>query len=194
MSISVARGPKGGPEAIESHLEHLWMRGPRMGAPIGGAAPSQPKTRNPLPLYVVSLEDIRDEYFLKRATQVGWRYLIFDNGPAAVADVRVTADLTPKLSQLTRGPIAQRLDGAMHYAQEAYGEARAVYEPRMLDIPELNTAALWMHGPKESLIPLVEGTETFPIKWEDPEFMSRLLRKAKSRMERGEDEGSAYAL
>jgi hypothetical protein len=110
---------------------------------------------------------------------VGWRYLITNAGPIAVADVKESAQGTPRFGSLIRGQIAERFEQAAELADQSFSGDEAEFEVRVLEIPALYITALWLHGPRDILVPFFEGVKNdkLPVQV-DPSFVSRVLQNA----------------
>jgi hypothetical protein len=189
MAIQSPQGPAAGTEILEAHLTHLLSRGPgrttaQLGAAEGGAQATAKSMQasKPIRLYSLALGDIVDEDSLTHAQPIGWRYLIYGDGPVAVADLQQSGESEPPtFRRLTRGPIAERLNAATLYAARAYDQAgSAALEPRMLEIPALYISALWLHGSdRDVYIPLMGGSpRAAPALQADEDFGKRVLALA----------------
>jgi hypothetical protein len=155
--------------------------------PTGGAP--APRASQPIRVYTVKLSDIRDEDFYARAVPAGWRYVIDANGPVGVADLdEVGPDRgTPAFSRLIRGRIVEDLSLAIDYAAQRYSDDPRQYEIRVLEIPAIHKTALWLHGPEEIFIPILERRETAtspPPTHEDRNFTSRVVQMAQAKTSR----------
>jgi hypothetical protein len=127
--------------------------------------------------------DITDESFVKKAVPVGWRYLIFGQGPIAVADVKEASGSGPlTFGSLIRGPIAERLTQAADLAARDYDAGPGKFEARILEIPSLYISALWLYGPRDIFIPFLEGgaRDTMPVRV-DTSFASHVVELAAAK-------------
>ncbi|GLR77731.1 hypothetical protein GCM10007856_03990 [Azospirillum oryzae] len=111
----------------------------------------------PLRVYQSALGDLNDRGSMERAVPVAWRYLIVtdERHPSAV----VTMDLRNDrgkwyVGAIQRGPMAHLLAEAAQVAEVTVGNTDDEYEARILEIPALYRAALWLHGPSDFYIPL----------------------------------------
>jgi hypothetical protein len=160
MGITRPDGPSGGMAVISRVLPTLLTR-ELTGAAIAGGAPPKIRATQPMQLFMLQADDISGPDFVKNARPAGWRYLIFDDGPIAVADVTSDAKLErPRFGSLIRGPMASRLAEAAELAAKHYEAAPAAYEARVLEIPSLYISALWLHGHRDVLFPFLEGTQS----------------------------------
>lgn len=159
--------------AISRSVPSLLSRGPSQYASLlGGAA--DVKASQPIPLYIVTSE-IEGPDFLEQATPVAWRYLITGGGSMAMADVK-ESPVGTNFDSLIRGPMAERFSEAASAAEKEYGTAGGTYEPRVLEIPSLYIAALWLHGEHDVFFPILEGVTQESAKIEeDPSFVSRVV-------------------
>jgi hypothetical protein len=180
MAITKPQGPPGGAAVVGRAVAHLMTRGPGALPAIAGAA--APQTSQPIRLFTLKLSDITDDKFLNKAVPIGWRYIIVDTKPVAVADLKeARAGAQPGFASLIRGVIAPRLERATELAQQ-YEIKPGTFEPRILEIPSLYLTALWLHGPQDIFIPFLEGgpKDTLPVQ-EDPSFIPRVVQAALTR-------------
>lgn len=180
MLIRSPGAPADGVSTIGPAVAHLMSRGPDALPAMGGAAPV---ATQPLRLFGLRLDQIKDDSFLNSATPIGWRYLIVSNGPIAVADVKAgSGQQGSNFHRLIRGELAQRLDKASELAQKRYANDPDSFEVRILEIPSLYMAALWLHGQRDVFIPLLEGGEANRRDiGEDTAFVSHVLQSAAAR-------------
>jgi hypothetical protein len=200
MVIQSQIGPKDAGIAIGERLDELLSRGPGAQAPQGGAeknarfGPGSLQLSQPLPLYSVELSAIQDDGFLAQAHQIGWRYLIFGQGPDALAMADVDDSGAPgksEFARLIRGPIATRLFDAIALAEKSFSTSPSSYEIRVLEILELYVVAVWLAGASNEFIPVAEGTPTAPARINiDRGFTTRVLKMAQLRGQRGAPVGA----
>jgi hypothetical protein len=185
MLTSSTGAPMDGTTVIGPAVAHLMSRGP--GAlPATGGAP--PRVAQPLPLFTVRLDHILGDTFLQSATQIGWRYLVVTGGPIAVADVTAGAPGgRSSFHRLIRGALPVRLEQAADLAAQRYGTTDPdTFEVRVLELPALYVATLWLHGLnglREAFFPFLEGSEADrqrPVT-EDTGFVPRMVREAAGR-------------
>jgi len=162
MAITRPEGPSGGAAVIGRTLPQLLSRGPKALSPTGGSAGIQ--ASEPIRLFMLKAQDITDMDFVKKAVPVAWRYLILDQGPIAIADVKESSGLAaPSLGTLIRGPIAERLGQAAELAEEKYNADPNNYEVRILEIPSLYITTLWLHGPQDVFSRFLRERRAMPL-------------------------------
>jgi hypothetical protein len=112
----------------------------------------------PLPVYRLGLSDIDDEHCLDKAVEVGWRYLIepAGGGGAGYADVRPAQGGDFKFASLSQNANADRLLEAAHLAQQVGDGSAVEYEARILDVPAVYIAAIWLAAPTPVFIPYID--------------------------------------
>lgn len=183
MAITTSKPPVGGNTALTAAVEHL-MGPTDSGAPVAGANPRE--AAQPVPLFSVRLENAADDQFMYHAQPTGWRYLIFGNGPLAIADVREKVrGAPPVFSQLIRGALAERMAQAVELAAHEYQDASESYEARVLEVPALPVVAFWLHGVRDVFYPLLLGPDVAKLKvQEDTSFVAKVTALAKVRLER----------
>lgn len=151
MAIRAQAGPAGGRDIISAALSRRTHRAAYL-TPLGGA----PQAGSPLPVYCLGLADAASAAPLARAIAVGWRYPIVGGANAGLANLEPAED-GYAFAGVSHGAFAARLVQAAYLAEEALGTTDAAYEPRLLEVPALGLAALWLNGPDDRFIPLMEG-------------------------------------
>lgn len=178
MAISRPPGPPRGTEIVERAVRDLMKSGPTSFSAAPDASPGQ--VSQPIRRFLLKLGDITDDDFLKRATPIGWRYLIISQGPIAVGDVKETESGAATFDSLIHGRIAERLVSAAELAADKYGADQKSFDVRILEIPAIYMSALWLHGPQDIFIPFLEGgaSDAQPVR-EAPSFAQRVMAAAK---------------
>jgi chaperonin GroEL len=177
MSISTPQGPAGGQEVVHRAVTHLMSE--RSGEIT--AQGSYIEATRPIQLFVVGFGDANKNSFLENAIPFGWRYLILDDGPVAIADVRVSgAKKEAKFGSLIRGSVAEHYAQAAKQADMHYEAVPDAFEARVLEIPSLYMAAIWLHGnKKEVFFPFLDGSKKPNLQVaEDPTFVARVVEAA----------------
>jgi hypothetical protein len=209
MPIRIARPPAGGDQAIDDALASL--QGRRAPAPharnLGfDAGPETPplampglesargvETAAPHPVYTAGLDDLAAGKLLDAARPDGWRYLLV-RGDEAVATATVgvpDAGGAPGISHITQGPFVEATLEALHRA-EALDEVRGGdFELRLLDVPALYLRALWLHGPRDILLPLPPAPEPLEAyrPYREGEVVAALRDRAAERLRMPSDYG-----
>jgi hypothetical protein len=182
MAIKSASGPIGVSVAMGATVAHLLARGPGATEPTGGKdAKAAPSMTPPIPLYLVALNQITGARFLADLTPVAWRYFILGQGPVAVADLRADKPgAAPRVTDVSRGRLADRLLQATDLADTMFGKQAAIYEPGVIEIPALQIVELWLHGSQlDVFIKVSEGATNAKAPVElDPDFIDRVLTMA----------------
>jgi hypothetical protein len=190
MSIKPLGGPRAAARLVEYTLGQFAAAAASTGEaerrPLRGravraaAAPAAPQTSEPMPVYVVALDDITEPTFFNAAQRVGWRYVVYDgNAASGVADIHGEGG-TFAFGGLTQGPASDRMVEAATVAHQTFSTPNEGYELRILEIPELREMSLWLHGETaDHFIPYVEGTPNAPqhIKV-DSGFATRMVEQA----------------
>ena len=209
MPIRIAPPPAGGDQAVHDALASL--QGRRAPAPharsLGfDAAPETPplampglesargvETAAPHPVYTAGLDDLAAGRLLETARHDGWRYLLL-RGEDAVASATVgTLDGNgpPGFSHVTQGPFVEATLEALRRA-EALDEVRGGdFELRLLDVPALYLRALWLHGPRDLLLPLPPAPEPLEAyrPYGEDEVVAALRERAAERLRMPADYG-----
>jgi hypothetical protein len=180
MAIKAGSAPHDAKSKLSKAMRHLLRTQPSADAPV--MAGSVPVTSQPMPVFTLKLNDIQQGEFSKTAEQTGWRYLVV-NGDASVglADLK-RSDGGSEFSGLTKGPIVKNFEDAVELADKNYAKDRSNYELRVLEIPAVNVAAVWLHGDKDVFIPYMEAGKLGPsVVREDPHFVSKVRSVAARR-------------
>lgn len=127
--------------------------------------PDELSYSEPHALYFVSLDGLAEGKLLGVATQTSWRYLLA-RGETPIAEVELSAK--PRRGKggsaeefeflgLTQGPFIAATIEALGVAEQLPQVAKADYELRMLKVPSVYLAALWLHGKDDDiLVPMAD--------------------------------------
>jgi hypothetical protein len=151
MPIVMRTEPVGGRAVINAALSQRTHRTAALSI-LGGA----PRTGAPLPLYNLGLDDLSSADPFSHANLVGWRYPVVGGEAPGLAHLSAGTG-TPEYEGLSHGVLAQRLLDAAALAETSFGETGEQYEARLLQIPALRIVALWMAGPSNRFITLLDG-------------------------------------
>jgi len=105
----------------------------------------------PLPVYYLALKD--EIAKLEGAVQYGWRYILSGEESTKFADIDIDDDRGEELSfnSVREGAIADRLSEAISIAGDVSNGLDQNYELRLIEVPSLNRAAVWLKGREESI-------------------------------------------
>jgi hypothetical protein len=134
----------------------------------------------PLPVYRLSLNDIGEPNSINKAELTGWRYLLEKGGGSAYADLVERPNKEQEFASLAENKNAERLNQAAHLAEQV-AENLPDCEARILDVPALSIAALWLFGRQSSFIPYIDPeklTGPNPKVSVDDQFLPRVTRRA----------------
>jgi hypothetical protein len=196
MAIKIPNGPSA-QGTIAMQVSELRNHG--VAEPLGGALPI--KAAQPLAVYVCGLSALASEGVVSSAVHKGWRYLLTNGQPVpvggtepvggtsrhdvAIADAMGNANDAAAFSSLTHGLPAERLVQASAVAQSEFGASPEEFEPRILEIPALNTTALWMHGATgDSFIPYLEGAGTPSAPNISENFADKIKERAAAQLQK----------
>jgi hypothetical protein len=97
---------------------------------------------HPHPVYRIGLDDLAGAAGLPAARPTGWRWLVRDS---RTDRVRGAVETGPDgLAAYSAGPFATSTASALSLAAALPIGVRRTYEPRLLDVPGLYMAALWL--------------------------------------------------
>jgi hypothetical protein len=116
-----------------------------------------------------------------------WCYPVIGGINPGLADIREGKDgNAASFGGLSHGILAQRFIQASLLAEQGLAASPEDFEPRLLDVPALQFAALWLHGlVEEYFVSLLDGHPpgTAPLKLVN-EIVSDLRDRAATRLNR----------
>jgi len=164
MPIISRNIPRQGAARLAGHLTEL-LREKRTPSRMPEMRLEELSHSEPHPVYYVSLDALADGKLLAAATQASWRYLLVQDD-AAVAEAELSvgrrgakgAGAKPlAFLGLTHGPFTAATIESLGAAERLPQVAAADYELRLLKVPAVYLAALWLHGADDDiLIPMGE--------------------------------------
>jgi hypothetical protein len=114
---------------------------PRLAKIVSRRPEVSPALFQALPVYHMALDELAEDGDLGAAVQTSWRYLLkVDDEVVASADAVFGLNRKPVFSQVNEGPLLQGTVSAIQAADVERGE----YEVRLIMVPALYTAALWL--------------------------------------------------
>ena len=164
MAIIMRSAPRGGAALLAAHVTDIVRA---KAVPKGMSAELHPERvshSEPHPVYVATLDDLAAGKLLGAAKQTGWRYLLVQDDVAvgeaeigarrAAARGAKTGAKTAKLEflGLTHGPFTDATIDALSAAERMPKVANADYEMRLLKVPAVYLAALWLHGTDADIV------------------------------------------
>ena len=169
---------------LQNAISHLLYAPPHRGSPKGGFARAATSaellgTNEPLEVFRVRADQIRDGSFLKNATRSGWQYLLTGSDSRAIADVRED-DGIARVGRLIRGRLADGLAKAAELATYDHGAEPEGYEARILEIPALYIVALWLHGAQDVFYPLMATRTVDRDRYDSDAFSELVFRKIRA--------------
>jgi hypothetical protein len=157
VAIKSNLGPPNGHQVMQRALAYRVPQTANiMSTPLGGA----PQTGSPIPVYHLPLAQLKDSDPLASAKLTCWSYPVIGGMRPGLADIRENSvDGTTSFAGLSYGILATRFLEASVLAEHSLNAADEEFEPRLLDVPALRFAALWLHGSStDHFIPLLEGS------------------------------------
>jgi hypothetical protein len=155
MAIKSNRGPLNGFQVMQRELVARMPQAKIFSSPLGGA----PQAGSPVPVYHLPLDRLHDPDPIAAATLTGWRYPVAGAADVGLADIRENPlDGSTRFGGLSFGLLVERFIEASAMAEKMLAAASEEFEPRILDVPALRFAALWLRGPDtEHFVSLLEG-------------------------------------
>ena len=151
MTIRRHAGPTDGFQVLNQALSARGHNVHRLFA-LGGA----PQVTSPLPIYQITLQEAAQPDPIGAAKQTGWYYPVIGGAAPGIAKIYFDGT-TSKYEGITQGILPTRLIQAGYVADQQLGNVGEEYEPRMLLVPSLDIAALWLHAPFDHFISLLDG-------------------------------------
>ena len=134
------------------------FRTPQLARAISKETAQPPVPTQALPVYHLGLTDLARDCDLSAASQTGWRYsLKHENKVIASAETVFGPDRKPVFAQVNEGPLVQGTQSAIRAAETHEDVKKSEYEVRLLMIPALYTAALWLvdaKGGRDMAVPI----------------------------------------
>jgi hypothetical protein len=151
MTISGRAEPAGGRDFVNDELGKRSHRARHLLALSG-----TPQTGAPLPVYLLGRDEAAASDPLSAAKLAGWRYPIVGGASAGLASVSKDSSGF-KFTGINNGTLPQRLLDAAILADQTLGPRAERYEARLLEIPALRIYALWLAGPTNYFVSLLDG-------------------------------------
>lgn len=154
MSLVYKNGPDEAVEAVKNGLELMASKGalstPRLSNTLANRT-GAPLLEEALPVYHLGLSDLAESPDIKASIQTGWRYPIRQNGEI-LAHAETDIDQSKKhfFAGIHEGPFAEGVTEALKAAEEQSEIKAGNFEVRLLFIPALHVAALWLVDKKDN--------------------------------------------
>lgn len=160
------------------------------GAALATMGPDQVTLAAPHEVHDVGLDAAAARRPLAESPITGWRYLV-DTPLGTVASSEVAAEATGQptvFAQLNEGPFVESTARALRQIEEIPEVASGSYEVRMLKVPALYVAALWLKhldGDDDLIVPLdpAPGFLEAGRAYREGEFLDALATPAQQRLE-----------
>ena len=149
MSLIFKSEPSEVAEVIKNKLGQMAsmraFRTPQLARAISKETAKPPVPTQALPVYHIGLADLVKNCDHEAATQTGWRYLLkHEDEVVASAETVMGPDQKPVFAQVNEGPLVKGTVSAIQVASAHKDLKNSKYEVRILMIPALYTAALWL--------------------------------------------------
>ena len=152
MPIIQARAPQASLSALYPHLGTSFIS-TTAGARSANLTAASPKISDPHPCYCLGLNEVAQGNFLSTASLESWNYLLLNGDqPIGNAEMLDTGTNTLAFSSISHNFLAADLLNALHVVEGAAAVQKGNYEMRLLRIPSLYFAALWLHASTDDLI------------------------------------------
>lgn len=140
-----------GLEVIQQYVPQLLQRRRGEGKAAGGGPPLEIGGQHEV--YSANLKDAASGHVLDRAKRVGWEYLLLENDNAiATAQVDGTEPDHVEFSHVNYGQMARSAMKALQVADSLDAVQSKEYELRVLQVPPLYLAALWLTGSSDEIV------------------------------------------
>jgi hypothetical protein len=146
MTVEFAKEPKGCRAALEKGLQAL-AAGPTPATQNYLAAVSGADAPPPLPVYVLPLDQVAAGNFRSKQKPIAWQYLLVKEG-RSVGAAEVQTDLAKQrkgfiFAAISTAPAAG-IANAIELAEKDHNIVAGRYEMRLVRIPAIYVAALWL--------------------------------------------------
>lgn len=182
MPLRLPTPPQQGEGIILEALASAVNQPTEIAAMVADAGPENLTTSAPHQVYFVGLRDLAQGRLLSAAQLKGWRYMLLkDEQPLASAELTGGGEALD-FSNFNRGPFVLSTMEGVGRAERLDPVLAEDFELRLLDVPGLYVVALWLHGPRELIIPLPPTREELqPYAVYDEETFINLLQPPAER-------------
>ncbi len=164
------------------------FRTPILAKSMQEKAPRTPEITQAIPMYSIGLKDLSKAVDLSSADQKSWRYLIKQGGTVvATADAIHGPEKKAMFSDINEGHLVNGLASAIQAANNNEQVKTGQFEARLLTIPALYFAALWLTDPTNKtdlIMPIDPGPTRFSANKVVPlkELLPALQQQAKAAL------------
>jgi hypothetical protein len=186
MPLYVPDPPAQGMDIIRDALSSAAAQPSVAASVVAEAGPQNLTTAAPHQVYFVGLSDLAEGRLLSAAQLKGWHYIIFEGDRTlATAELRIGDGDALHFSNVNRGPFAASIVEGVGRVESLDEVRDDDFELRVLDIPGLYVVALWLHGPREIIVPLPPAPEALePFgRYEENAIIERLRGRAEQRLQ-----------
>jgi hypothetical protein len=182
VSIRIAAPPTANIDVLERGLKDLYP-----GRAMREIEPESTfDVAKPLPVYTVSLVDAVTEDWPEKARQVSWRHLVAGGQLTGAADITLNAGSnSPEFASFAEGEAVRALVTAIESADRLFAHTKGSYEMRIVEIPAVYAAAVWLVGTESLFIPYLDGRSPngrlFDV---HPNYVRHVVQLAKRTLER----------
>jgi len=181
MPLKYKKEPSDAKEAVEKQLEKMASNKAFRTAGLmkiqKAEKTSELTTDLVIPVYHMSLDDIKQGKDLSSAQQMSWRYLLkHEDQVVATADALIKQDGETVFSHVNEGPLVSGVIKALNKAEDIDELQDGDFEVRLLMVPALYVAALWFvdtSGGQELVIPVEPSSE--PLRANEIISVNKLL-------------------
>lgn len=154
MPLRLPTPPEQGEGIILEALSSAVNQPTTMAAAIADAGPENLTTAAPHQVYFVGLRDMAQGRLLAAAQMRGWRYIVLKGErPLSSAELSGGGEAVT-FSNFDYGPLVASTVEGVGRAEALDVVQKEDFELRVLEVPALYVVALWLHGPRELIIPL----------------------------------------
>jgi len=135
-------------QVVKAHMDTMMAkqayRTPRL-SEITRKGAAAPVPTQPLPVYNIGLSELAKNRDQTAATQKSWRFLVkHGDDVVASADAGIGPDKKPVFSHVNEGPLVKGVASAIQSANAQEEVKKGSYEVRLLMVPAVYVAALWL--------------------------------------------------
>lgn len=150
MTIKRHIGPADGQQVARAAIAARQHRVPHLRSLVGPA-----QMGSPIPYYVMRIDQAQQ--LPADATIAGWRYILIGGIVPGMVDIAARPEGNA-FGGLSHGIVPQRVVEAGMMAEQILGNRAEEFEPRLLEVPAAHLLALWLRGPNDYFISLLDGS------------------------------------
>lgn len=167
MDNAIPKIPKQGKDLIQSTLWQISRNAELNQAILNYIVPQELRISEPLPVYMVGLQDVAKSQLLSKAFFTGWRYLASEKKAIATIDLVENEQHQFVVAGISVGSLVEAFVSTQEYAASLPEFKTGQWEMRLLQVPALYMIMFWLHDFKDFnniLIPMMETYQELKLR------------------------------